>query len=88
MANTSSAKKKIRVDERKTKINKRRKDSYKSARKELKKAVESKNTKNVPNLLGKAYKAIDKAAKNNIIHKKTASRYKSSLGKLVATIKG
>ena len=34
---------------------------------------------NVPNLTSEAYAAIDKAAKKNIIHKKTAARKKSRL---------
>lgn len=35
-------------------------------------------------LLPEAYKAIDMAAKQNIIHKKTAARKKSHMAKLVA----
>ena len=35
--------------------------------------------------LPKAYKAIDMAAKKNIIHKKTAARKKSHVSKLIAS---
>lgn len=83
MANTSSAKKAIRVAARKTVINLRHKRSYKDARKSVLQAVEAKNKKEALELLPKAYKEIDKAAKTNIIHKNTAARYKSNLTKRV-----
>lgn len=83
MANTSSAKKAIRVAARKTVINLRHKRAYKDAKKGVLQAVESKNKKEALSLLPKAYKEIDKAAKTNIIHKNTAARYKSSLTKRV-----
>ena len=36
-------------------------------------------------MLSETYKAIDMAAKINILHKNTAARKKSSMAKLVAT---
>ena len=84
MANTSSAKKAIRVTERKTVINLRKKRAYKQASKDVSKSLLGKGKKtNTPELLSEAYKKIDKAAKRNIIHKNTASRYKSNLAKSV-----
>lgn len=83
MANLASSKKAIRVTRRKTAINKRKRRSYKEARKAVKDAVAAKeDKKTIKTLLDKAYKAIDKAAKRNIIHKKTAARNKSKLAKL------
>ena len=38
-------------------------------------------------LLKNVYKKIDKAAKRNIIHKKTAARRKSKFAKLIAVAK-
>jgi small subunit ribosomal protein S20 len=81
MANTSSAKKAIRVTKRRDVINLRKKRDYKEAKKLVQKAVLEKDAKKVKELLPKAYKEIDKAAKMNIIHKNAAARYKSQLSK-------
>lgn len=77
MANTSSAKKAIRSSERKKVINIRTKRAFREAAK----AVTGKGDDKAN--LSKAFKAIDKAAKNNVIHKNTAARYKSALSKKV-----
>ena len=87
MANTSSAKKAIRVSARKAVINVRVRRAFKEARKAVEKAVIAKDKKEAANLLPKAYQAIDKAAKGNVIHKNTAARYKSELVKRVKSIK-
>lgn len=79
MANTKSAQKAIRVTERKTIINLKRKKAYKDARKEVLKAVTANDKAGAEKLLPAAYKAIDKAAKNNTIHANAAARYKSRL---------
>ncbi len=82
MANTKSAKKAIRVSERKKAMNSKSKTGYKEAQKKLAKAISSKEKKqSTLELLSKAYKAIDKAAKRNVIHKKKAARLKSRLAK-------
>jgi small subunit ribosomal protein S20 len=84
MANTSSAKKAIRVSERKRVINLKHKKAYKEAKKDVKKAViAGEDKKKVTELVTKAQKEIDKAAKTNIIHKSTAARYKSRLASFV-----
>lgn len=75
MANTSSAKKAIRSSERKKIINLRTKRAFKEASK----AVGAKGSS--ADALTKAFKAIDKAAKANVIHRNTAARYKSKLAK-------
>ena len=74
MANTSSAKKAIRSSERKRVINVRVKRSFREA-------VKTASTSGSKEDLSKAFQAIDKAAKTNIIHKNTAARYKSTLSK-------
>lgn len=71
---TKSAAKALRQSLRKAKINKPIKSKYKSA---LKKAKTNLNKKN----LNQAYSALDKAAKNKIIHQNKASRLKSGLAK-------
>lgn len=82
MANTKSAKKAIRVTERRTTINKRVKAQFKTAIKAVKTAVEKGNKKDANELLATAYKKIDKAGKS-FLHKNTAARYKSRLASLV-----
>jgi len=87
MANTSSAKKAIRVAARRNIINLRTKRDYKEARKAVLKAVTKNDKKEAQELLPNAYKAIDKAQKRNVLHKNTAARYKSSLAATVSKLK-
>ncbi len=86
MANTSSAKKAIRVTARKTVINIRTRRAFKEARKAVLKAVSEKDAKKAQSLLPAAYQAIDKAAKSNVLHKNTAARYKSSMVKAIKAL--
>ena len=65
--------------------NAQRKLTMKKTIKELKKATIAK-TDNTKEILVKAYSAIDKAEKNNILHKNTAARRKSRLAKMVNKI--
>lgn len=83
MAITSSAKKVIRASAHKHVFNQNRKDAVTSVVKKIKKFVLDKNTKEAFALLSQAYKAIDKAAKTNLIKKNTAARKKSRLSKLI-----
>lgn len=69
-----SAKKKLRQDIKRTKINKRLRDLLKES---LKKALKSKTAVSIE----KAIKLADKAAKLKIIHKNKAARIKSKLSK-------
>lgn len=83
MANTTSAKKAIRVSERRSVINLRLKRALKSSVKDVKKAILKGEKDNFDSLLKQAYKSIDKAAKKDLIHKNTAARYKSNIAKAV-----
>jgi len=80
---TSSAKKALRASKKKKVFNQRRKDTLTGVVKKIKKFVADKNTQEAVKLLSEAYKAIDKAAKTNLIKKNTASRKKSRLAKFV-----
>jgi len=86
MANTSSAKKAIRVTERRSIINLRKRREYKEARKQVMKAVSEKNKDKAISLMPSAQKMIDKATKIKILHRNTAARYKSQLAKMVKSI--
>ena len=59
-------------------------------RKTVKKFLKFVNEKNLPeaqNLLKTLYKKFDKAAKRNIMHKKTAAHRKSRLSKMLVQVK-
>ena len=81
---TQSAKKALRQSIRRKARNLRKSINYKSAIKELKKLASSGQTKATKELLAKAYKAVDKAAKTGVIKKNKAARLKSSAAKLLA----
>lgn len=80
---TKSAKKALRVSDRKRVFNLRRKKNVENALRELKKLVKEKKAKEATNALSKVYQALDKAAKGNTISKNTASRKKSRLSAMV-----
>ncbi len=71
-----SAKKKLRVDKRRTKVNR----VYRNKLKEALKEVGEKKTKKS---LQVAYRVIDRAAKKRVIHKNKAARIKSRLVKQI-----
>ncbi len=71
-----SAQKKLRKDRKRTKRNKDFSDRLKTALKKAKKLPTDKNIKD-------AVVLVDKAVKNNIIHKNKAARVKSGLSKLI-----
>lgn len=79
MANTSSAKKALRVSARRKVVNSKNTLSFRVAKKEVLKAVESGKTAKAKKLLVDAYSKLDIAAKKGTLHKNTASRYKSRL---------
>jgi len=60
---------------------------YKSAVKEIRELVQSKKKEEAGKKFVEATKALDKAAKKNIIQKNKASRLKSNLSKALKTLK-
>ena len=79
---TKSAKKALRVSKRKQIFNLKRKDSVRSAIKNVKKAA-GKSKDEALKALSLAYKHLDKAAKKGVLKKNAASRKKSRLAALV-----
>ena len=71
-----SAKRALRKEKRRTIVNKRIKNIMRLA---MRAVNESKAMEALP----KAYQAIDRATKRNLLHKKKASRLKSQLSKVV-----
>lgn len=79
-----SAKKALRASLRKKENNDLTRSKIKSAVKGVRAAAKTEDKK-TPELLSKAYRELDLAAKKNVIHKNKASRLKSRLTKLIAT---
>ena len=79
MAITSSAKRAIRVSERKAVFNARRMNTMRDDIKSLKKLSLAKDFKAAEKALSGVYQAIDKAAKRGVIKKNTAARKKSRI---------
>lgn len=80
---TPAAQKAVRRDKGRTKHNNRRRRQMRKAIKEVKSLVKDDDIKAAQEALPAAYKAIDKAAKQNIIHQNNAARKKSKLAKFV-----
>ncbi|NMB84492.1 30S ribosomal protein S20 [Candidatus Roizmanbacteria bacterium] len=74
-----SAKKKLRQDVKRTKVNRRYETAYKKAMKEMKNAKKS----SVLDMIKKVYSLIDKAKKKKVIHKNKAARLKAQAAKLL-----
>lgn len=81
MANIKSAKKRIKVTEKKTAINRRIKDELKSILKEFDKVIAEKDLDKAEELKAKAEKKFMKAAAKHTISKQAASRKVSQVTK-------
>ena len=86
MANIKSAKKRVKVIEKKTLRNNMIKSGYKSAVKKFEAAVEAGNKEEAKTLFSEATKKIDQACTKGVIVKNTAARKKSSLSKKLSSI--
>jgi small subunit ribosomal protein S20 len=84
MANTKSAAKRARQTIRRTKANRRVRNSVKRTLKAGRAAAKTSDAKS-PEKIRTAVAALDKAAKTGRIHKNKANRQKSRLAKLLAT---
>ena len=81
MPNIKSAKKGVKVIEKKTLRNNMIKSEYKSAVKKFEEAVSAGKIEDAKVLLSQATKKIDQACTKGVIVKNTASRKKSNLSK-------
>jgi len=80
-----SAQKRMRQTIVKTARNMNIKRKYRAFIRETKKLIEAGEKSKIASVFSAAYKAIDMAAKKNIIHKNNAARKKSALAKMVAS---
>jgi len=83
-----SAIKEMRKDKKKTSRNRIRKEKMHGSIKTLMKLAKEKSVDKIPEALKAAYKAIDKATKRNLLHKKTAARRKAKVAKLAKSAAG
>ena len=81
MPNIKSAKKRVKIIEKKTLRNNMIKSEYKTAIKKFEEAVANKNIDEAKVLLSEATKKIDQACTEGVIVKNTAARKKSNLSK-------
>jgi small subunit ribosomal protein S20 len=79
MANTYSALKRVRQAERRTEFNRKNKTRLRRAIREMRRILTGKDAKAATELLSKTFSVIDRSAKNGIIKKNTADRYKSKM---------
>lgn len=81
MPNIKSAKKRVKIIEKKTLRNNMIKSGYKSAVKKFEESIAAGNIEEAKVLLSEATKKIDQACTKGVIVKNTAARKKSSLSK-------
>ena len=81
MPNIKSAKKRVKVIEKKTLRNNMIKSAYRTAVKKFEQAVASGNVEEATTLFSAATKKIDQACTKGVIVKNTAARKKSNLAK-------
>jgi small subunit ribosomal protein S20 len=86
MPKTYSAKRALRKSLRRRERNLKRKLEIKRQEKAFKKALSEKNIEKAKEILPLLKKAIDKAAKTNVIHKNAAGRMKSKLEKKLSLL--
>lgn len=79
MPNIKSAKKRVKVIEKKTLINQMHKTALKTAIKKFESAVAENDKDNVQALFNEASKKLDQGVSQGIIHKNNAARKKSQL---------
>lgn len=79
MPNIKSAKKRVKVIEKKTLINQMHKTAIKTAVKKFEAAVESEDKSAIAPLFNDAVKKLDHGVKQGILHKNAAARKKSQL---------
>jgi small subunit ribosomal protein S20 len=88
MANHVSALKRARQTEKRTTVNRNNKSRLRTAVRHLREALASGNPENAAKAYRETSSVLDKSVQKGVLHKNTASRYKSRLSarlKAVAT---
>jgi len=79
MANSESAKKRVRQNANRRAINRWRKNTYRDAIKDFRELILHGSVEACEAKLTELYKILDQTASNPAMHRNTASRYKSRL---------
>jgi small subunit ribosomal protein S20 len=86
MANHFSAIKRVRQDEKRTEYNRQNTTRLRHQIRTIRRAINAKDTKAATEALPATFSLIDRSAKNGIIKKNTAARYKSKLQRRVKAL--
>jgi small subunit ribosomal protein S20 len=86
MANTYSALKRVRQDERRTEYNRKNKSRLRHQIRAMRRALAGKDAKAAADLLPATFSLIDRSAKSGIIKANTAARYKANLHQQVKAL--
>ena len=86
MPNIKSAKKRVKIIEKKTLRNSMIKSAYKTAIKNFEEAIEAGKMDEAKSLFSEATKKIDQACSKGVIVKNTAARKKSALSKKLNSV--
>jgi small subunit ribosomal protein S20 len=79
MANTVSSLKRVRVAERRTVVNRKRKSQLRHQIRDMRRLLDQKDATGASKLVPATFSLVDRAAKWGIIKKNTAARYKSRM---------
>ncbi len=83
MPNTKSAKRQLRINQRRRVRNKARRSRTKTFMKKLRKAIEAGDKETALKLYPKTMAEIDRAVKTGIFHENKGSRHKSKLTRML-----
>lgn len=86
MANHVSSLKRARQTERKTAVNRANKSRVRGTLRALREALQKGDVQGVAEQFRKTVSALDKSVQKGILHKNTASRYKSRLSARVKAV--
>ena len=79
MANHVSSLKRARQTETKTAVNRANRTKFRSALRQLREALTAGDKKNITTAYSQTVSVLDKSVQKGVLHKNTASRYKSRL---------
>jgi small subunit ribosomal protein S20 len=79
MANHVSALKRARQTVKRTAVNRSNKSHIRKSLRALREAITKGDSANIAGLYGQTVSALDKSVQKGVLHKNTASRYKSRL---------
>jgi small subunit ribosomal protein S20 len=86
LANTKSAIKNVRKNERRRAINKARVSALRTQLKRLRALIKTRDSEAASKELVKTISVIDRSIRRGVLHKNTAARYKSRLTRSVRTL--